>query len=228
MKYEKNLAQAEILISRMQVNPHFISNSLNAINLLIQQGENKKAEKYLVTFSRFIRMILEMPKNETISLEEELTLNRYYLQLEEKRFDYDFTYHIENVNHIDLEQIRIPPLLLQPFVENAIWHGLLPSEKPQKTISIKILKEEQKVKIYIDDNGIGRQEHEEQKTDNTEQKKSLGMKITKERIRQYNENYHCKIELDVVDKPKGEGTLVILTLNQALANTNTLPQAPNI
>ena len=125
-EYERNLAQAETVISRMQMNPHFIFNCLNAINLLIHQKAFKNASEYLITFSRFIRMILEMPMNDTISLSTELALVQHYLTLEEKRFNQELQYRIEFDDDNDWSDIMVPPLLLQPFVENAIWHGLLP------------------------------------------------------------------------------------------------------
>src|SRR5699024_8339126 len=117
----------------------------------------KTAAHYLTTFSRFIRMVLEMPKSETIALSEELKLIRYYLTLEEKRFNGEVTFNINTCSCPKLSEIKIPPLLLQPFVENAIWHGLLPSNKPEKKLIIDVLKKNDGTEISIDDNGVGRQ-----------------------------------------------------------------------
>lgn len=218
-EYDRNLAQAEILISRMQINPHFIFNCLNAINLLIQKEENKKAGKYLNTFSRFIRMVLEMPKNETIELKKELQLVKYYLKLEEKRFDNKFKFYFEVDPDVDLTEVKIPPLLLQPFVENAIWHGLLPSNKDEKILKIKVYKQNEAVYIIIEDNGVGIKLKKFQSLQNEfeskgeDSKKSLGTKITKERIKQFNRGFNdCKINLQIEKGENGNGTQVILII----------------
>jgi len=223
-EYERNMAQAEILISRMQINPHFISNSLNAIKLLIQKQEHKKAIQYLTAFSRFMRMVLEMPKNESISLEEELHLIRHYLFLEQKRFDQDFDFNIYIATDCNVAEIRIPPLLLQPFVENAIWHGLLPSDKSRKALDIDIYREpiDNKIVISIEDNGIGRKTAEQLKPDKTG-RKSLGMKITQERILQFNKIGDCLLSMQIIDKKNGAGTKIILTLdNQEIGKVNNI------
>lgn len=213
-EYEKSLAQAEMLATRMQVNPHFMFNSLGAINLLIQKGENKKAIQYLITFSRFIRMILELPKSPTITLKEELKLIRYYLSLEEKRFDENFRFSINKVDSDLVDNTLIPPLLLQPFVENAIWHGLLPSPRKRKEININIYKKSSSIEIIIEDNGVGVSYQNE--ADKYPEKKSLGTKITKDRIHQFNQSFNSHIDLNILDKStasdKSSGTMVILTI----------------
>lgn len=218
-EYEKNLAQAEMLIARMQVNPHFIFNCLNAINLLIQKEETRKASQYLVVFSRFIRMILEMPRSQTIPLSEELELIRYYLTLEEKRFDGDFNFSVNTCAGCNVHEVHIPPLLLQPFVENAIWHGLLPSCKTTKRLQIDIVRDAGNIRITIDDNGVGRKPGNG--VAGSESKTSMGMKITRNRIRQFNRTYPCRIDLDVVDKGPGAGTRIVLYIINlpALAET---------
>jgi len=211
-EYEKNIAQAEMLASRMQVNPHFIFNSLNAINLLIQKAEIKKASQYLVTFSRFVRMVLEIPKCQVISLEEELKLIKYYLSLEEKRFNAGFDFRIDISEADDISDIRIPPLLLQPFVENAVWHGLLPSRNENKRLTIKITKTSSYVKIVIDDNGVGRMKSKLKSADNS--RESMGMNITQKRIEQFNKSYDCQINLEIIDKHHVNevGTTIVLTI----------------
>lgn len=214
-KYEKNLAQAEMLVSRMQINPHFIFNCLGAIKLLIQKNENKRAQKYLTTFSRFIRMVLEMPKQETISLAEELELIHYYLELEKKRFAEEMEFEITTEVETRLEDIKIPPLLLQPFVENAIWHGLLPSREKNKRLQVRIYESSNTTRITIDDNGVGLKEgilREEFLSENRAKRKSLGMKITKERIRQFNQSFDMEIDLQIIDKFPDSGTQVSLTI----------------
>lgn len=219
-KLERSIAEAEMVAARSQLNPHFLFNSLNAIHLLIKKKEPEKANHYLVTLSRFLRMILELPKSDVIALEKELELINYYLKLESKRFDSDFTYHIDPVAPELQQQVKIPPLLLQPFVENAIWHGLLPSPKKEKTLQIRIRKQEKGVCITISDNGIGRQEVQQIGTPPFNKRKSMGTAITQERIRQYNHTYNCHIALEIEDKylPDGrrEGTDVHIALTNCI------------
>ncbi|MEO6683735.1 MAG: histidine kinase, partial [Ginsengibacter sp.] len=201
--YERNLAQAEMLATRMKINPHFLFNSLNAINNLIQGNENRKASKYLIVFSRFVRMVLETSKTPVISLKEELDLIDKYLTLEENRFDQNFSYRILQNEETDSENIFIPPLLLQPFVENAIWHGLLPSQKEKKELTIRIHSQNQKLEISIEDNGVGRKTDKKFKPLNSH--KSMGTEITQKRIDLFNDNYENKILCNIEDKTDENG-----------------------
>ncbi len=222
-EYEKNMAQAEIMVSRLQINPHFMFNCLGAIQLLIQKKENKKAQKYLTTFSRFIRMVLEIPNHETISLAEELKLIRYYLELENKRFGEEMEFAISAPSDTDLAHVKIPPLLLQPFVENAIWHGLLLSTQPHKKLSISICKTPDATEITIEDNGVGLKAAKANSPTNQKTKrKSLGMKITKERIRQFNQSYNMEINLRIADKFPDHGTCVDLIIKDKKRTHKTL------
>lgn len=204
--YEKNLAQTEMLAARMQMNPHFLFNCLNSIKVLIQKDQNKKATSYLVVFSRFIRMVLERGKNHVIPLTEELELIRSYLKLEKNRFDQDFSYHINIQSQEDLGHIYLPPLLLQPFVENAIWHGLLPSRRDQKQLQIDIDRSNGTVEIIIDDNGVGRSANRLPDESARSGRKSMGMEITQERIDLFNENYDFDISCNILDKKEPDGT----------------------
>lgn len=212
--YERNLAQSEILVTRLQVNPHFLFNSLNAITYLIQSEQNSKAIKYLKIFSRYTRMVLETSKQHLISLQEELKLSHYYLLLEENRFEDGFTFEIKGDDAPEIKETVIPPLLLQPFIENAIWHGLLPSKADKKLLLIKIISDLNSLQIIIEDNGVGRNE-----TANKSRSiphKSMGMKIIKERIELFNRSYSGKINYDIVDKTAKDGqpsgTKVVINL----------------
>jgi len=112
--------------------------------------------KYLVVFSRYTRMVLETSQKHVVPLSEELKLTQYYLTLEKNRFEKDFTFEIKGEDAPEVEKILIPPLLLQPLIENAIWHGLLPSKRETKTLRLEVIPEGEIVKIIIDDNGVGR------------------------------------------------------------------------
>jgi len=126
-------------------------------------------------------MVLETSKQDVISLQQELKLSNYYLTLEENRFEDGFTFNITGGNLTEIEEVDIPPLLLQPFIENAIWHGLLPSTRDQRMLNIAIVPKSKSIEIIIDDNGVGRKAQEKQK--NSKKHKSMGMQIIKERIR---------------------------------------------
>lgn len=203
VEFEKKYVQSEILARRMQINPHFIFNCLNSIKYLIQSDQNKKATTYLVIFSRFIREVLETSQQNIISLKKELDIIENYLQLEKNRFNSDFSFEIRKKDHPLLANIYIPPLLLQPFVENAIWHGLLHSQKKEKMLNINLDISDNHVKIKIDDNGVGRNKsslRSEKKLN-----KSMGIALTNERIRLYNYYYNSKLNFTISDKVDANG-----------------------
>ncbi|MDT0677178.1 tetratricopeptide repeat protein [Autumnicola musiva] len=214
--YERNLARAEILVTRLRINPHFLFNSLNAITYLIQSKQNSKAIKYLVVFSRYTRMVLETSQKHVVSLIEEIKLTQYYLTLEENRFEKDFTFKVTGNDSPLIEKIFIPPLLLQPFIENAIWHGLLPSKRKEKTLLIDIISHTNKIQIIIDDNGVGRRNSTAENS--AKKHKSMGIKIIEERIELFNSSYSGKISYKIIDKKnengQSEGTRIILDLLQ--------------
>ncbi|WP_051286427.1 tetratricopeptide repeat-containing sensor histidine kinase [Salinimicrobium terrae] len=214
--YERNLARAEILVTRLRINPHFIFNSLNAITYLIQSQQNAKAMKYLVVFSRYTRMVLETSQKHVVPLSEELQLTKYYLTLEKNRFEKDFTFEVRGEDSPEIENVMIPPLLLQPLIENAIWHGLLPSKRDTKTLLLEVIPEGEDIQIIIDDNGVGRTCTE--KKTHEKDHKSMGMQIIKERIDLYNKSYSGNIDFEVIDKKDNEGnpegTRIVFKLKQ--------------
>lgn len=197
-EFEKDLARSEMLARSLQINPHFIFNSLNAIKYLIQSEQNQEATQYLVIFSKFIRMVLDSSKKSNISLTEEMEIMKNYLNLEKRRFDDAFSFEIYGLEHPLLNEIELPPLLLQPFVENAIWHGLLNSAQENKVITISIEINTEKASIIIEDNGIGRQEAK--KLSVKKLYKSMGISLTKERIKLYNLGFENILKFTIVDK----------------------------
>ena len=201
--YERDLAQAEMQASRLQLNPHFLFNCLNGINFLIQKKDNEKATNYLIVFSRFLRMVLETSKNPVISLQEELTLIRHYLTLESNRFDGNFSYNLSIENEEKTKHILVPSLLLQPLVENAILHGLLPSEKEKKELKINVSFNNKETVIVIDDNGVGSSKGGSHTKENSHQ--SMGTKITQDRIKLFNKNYNGNIYYNTVTKSGLDG-----------------------
>src|SRR5690606_21000217 len=211
--------EAEMLATRMQVNPHFLFNCLNSIKYMIQSNQKEQAIEYLVIFSRFIRMVLETSHKPLSTISEELELIRYYLKLEENRFNDDFSFSIENNIENDMQNTVLPTLLLQPFVENAIWHGLLPSENPIKTVNLTVTSHKKGIQIIIDDNGVGRRKAKINKKHN-----SMGTKITYERIQLFNKSYPNYIEWDIIDKSDSTGiplgTCVILLIHKEKESKN--------
>lgn len=218
--YERSLLEAEVIATQMKINPHFLFNSLNSIKLLIQQNENSKAINYLVHLARFNRALLDLENISSHSLANELYFAKLYLELENRRFRNDFSYYFNYINTSkeELKQYNIPPLLLQPYIENAIWHGLMPSTKEHKEIIISIIKNNQSVKIEINDNGIGRQV----KPLNNRLHVGRGMDITKQRIRLFNKTNDFVIKFKIIDKTNGEGetlgTCVILEISPIQVN----------
>lgn len=214
--YERNLAKAEILVTRLRINPHFLFNSLNAIMYLIQSEQNFEAIKYLKVFSRYTRMVLETSKQHVIPLQEELKLANYYLLLEGNRFEEDFKFIIKDEELSETEEFFIPPLLLQPFLENAIWHGLLTSKSTERVLKIEIQRTKKDVEVIIEDNGVGRNNTKKRKT--RKPHKSMGMQIIKERIELYNQSYSSKIDYKIIDKKdennQPTGTKIVLSITK--------------
>lgn len=199
--YEKNLMEADILASQMQINPHFLFNCLNSIKNMIQRNDNQHATKYLVKFARFARIVLETANKPVHSLHDELALMVYYIELEKNRFDDSFTYTIINSLESEGKDISLPSLLLQPFVENAIWHGLLPSNRATKMLSISVEQSGDSVQVAIDDTGVGR--HHASKS--SKRHKSRGTEINNKRIGLFNESHPNSINYEFVDKKDEAG-----------------------
>jgi len=186
--------ELEMQVLRAQMNPHFIFNSLNSINRFILKKQSSEATEYLTKFSRLIRMILNSSANTSVSLAEDLEALQLYLELERLRCEEKFSFKIKFDPDLDIDFLQVPPMLLQPFVENAIWHGLmnlpdrqagLPTDQAGKEseghLSINIQQENSTLICIITDDGIGRKKAAELKNKSGKHK-SMGMKITESRI----------------------------------------------
>jgi ligand-binding sensor domain-containing protein len=177
----KQIAEIRMIALRGQMNPHFIFNSLNSIQHFITTRDKEEALNYLSKFSKLIRKILENSRENTVSINNELELLELYIQLEQLRFSNKFDYHIVVDEKIDLENTEIPPLLIQPYVENAILHGLInKNEKGDLWLSLE--RNNGLLICKIEDNGIGRARSQEIEQGKVSRHKSLGIKVTEERI----------------------------------------------
>lgn len=181
-KYGEELQTLEMKALRAQMNPHFLFNSLNSINTLILCGENENASKYLTKFSKLVRQMLENSEQNLVSLKDELEMLNAYVQVENLRFDNKISYKIDVDASIDQSGTMLPSMILQPFVENAIWHGLLKSTK-SGNLTVSIREDEAYLYCSIKDNGIGREKSKALQGTSGMQKKSMGIKITSERLR---------------------------------------------
>lgn len=197
--FRRKLAETEMAALRAQMNPHFIFNCLNSIKLYTEENDTETASFYLTKFSRLIRRVLENSRSEKVTLENELAALELYIQMEAMRFKEKVHYHIRVDEEIDLQFMCIPPLLLQPFVENAIWHGLM--HKPEGGhIEVRLsLLEGDLLRVVIEDNGIGRAAAAALKSKSATQHKSLGMQVTSERIEAINHLYHIKTKVGIED-----------------------------
>ena len=200
---------------RSQMNPHFIFNALNSVNNYIAKSDERSANRYLSEFSTLMRSVLENSEEDFIPLTKELELLKLYVKLEHSRFPDKFDYKVVIDEHIDVSAFQIPPMLLQPYIENAIWHGLrYKEEKGYLNIDLK-QKDKDSLVITISDNGIGRKKSAQLKTSNQKKQKSKGMGNIKKRVAILNDMYKDKVDVDISDlESDGTGTKVVFTLKK--------------
>jgi tetratricopeptide (TPR) repeat protein len=209
---------SELKALRSQINPHFIFNCLNAVKGLVLQNHNEGAAAYITKFSKLVRLVLENSRSEWITLEKELETLTLYLDIEQMRFNNRFKFWINLENDVDTEGVKLPPMLIQPYVENAIWHGLMHKEGTGNvTISIAE-KTPNQLEINIVDDGIGRQKATALKSKTAMTRKSYGMEISADRLKIIRQIYPVNIDVfiyDLTDPETGEvlGTRVQLLLS---------------
>jgi len=203
--------KAEMEALRAQINPHFISNSLNAIESLVNLGNAKAAAKYLVHFSRLSRQILNGSRSATTVLSEELKTLKHFLALEQLRFRDKLTYEMAVAPEVNQELVLVPAMILQPYVENAIWHGIKPKQTGGQVL-VKVEKVGKKLRCIIEDNGIGRAAADEMRKASVLQHKSMGMQITEERLKGMGRIKGSQVAIeDLIDEAGNPcGTRVIL------------------
>jgi LytS/YehU family sensor histidine kinase len=199
---------------KAQMNPHFFYNALNTIQAYIFTNDKTKANSYLAKFSKLTRVILEQSEKETISLGDEIESLTLYLELEKMRFKEGFEYNIEHKTDTHKDSIEFPPMLIQPYVENAIKHGLLHKES-DRTLFILFEEIKNHLVITIDDNGIGRKRSEELNKIKNDKYQSFSTQANEKRLEILNRT-NDKIAVKIIDKldanQQSLGTKVILTI----------------
>jgi hypothetical protein len=212
---QQQKTEMEMQALRAQMNPHFIFNSLNSINRFILQNNREQASEFLTKFSKLVRMILQNSQASSITLDSELESLGLYLNLEALRFNYHFDYKISVPKDMDISALHVPPLILQPYVENAIWHGLMHKEEKGQ-LDIDISEEDDHVYFKVTDNGIGRKRASELSSKSATKHKSMGLKITAHRIAmmQNSNGLESPVKINDLVNPDGTaaGTEVIIKM----------------
>jgi tetratricopeptide (TPR) repeat protein len=203
------IADTQTKVLRLQMNPHFIFNSLNSISQYIRKNNAAEADHYLSKFAKVMRMTLENSEQPFISLAEELNALELYMQLEAKRLNDKFDYSIAIDPALDQESLQVPPLILQPFVENSIWHGFAKKEG-KGHISIRIFQSNDMLNCVIEDNGVGLDG--DKAAAQVEKKQSLGTKITRARIELLNRLHGAEASVQLMERPETGGVQAALQL----------------
>ena len=212
----RQAAELEMQALRAQMNPHFIFNCLSSINRIIMRNDSQSASDYLTRFSRLMRMVLINSQRSMIPLEDELQMLRLYLDMERLRFKDSFNYSIIFTNTIDEGSVQVPPLLLQPFCENAIWHGLMQKDGHGQ-LNIELNMNDKVLQCTISDDGIGREASERIKSKSAGTQKSMGLQITAQRLALLNQNKNIETFYSIEDTRDTDnnitGTRVILKID---------------
>ena len=212
--YKSHIAELEARSLRAQMNPHFIFNALNSVNSFISENDQRSANKFLTSFSRLMRLVMENSEYDFISTQKELEILEIYLELEHFRFKDKFDYKINVDDSLD-DDFEIPPMLIQPYIENAIWHGLRYKEN-SGNLTLQLTKKEKKLHVTISDNGIGRTASAEESEKYNKTHKSFATQIMKQRIDIFNyyNNYELSFNIEDLydDKGKPSGTAVTLMI----------------
>jgi Histidine kinase/Tetratricopeptide repeat len=212
---QQQATELEMQALRAQMNPHFIFNSLNSINRFILQNNKEKASEYLTKFSRLVRLILQNSQSALIPLESELEALQVYLELESVRFENHFQFSIVVDDDLDAPALKVPPLIIQPYAENAIWHGLMHKEE-KGYLHIELYESESMLCCKLTDNGVGRKKAVELKSKSASTHKSMGMQITANRIAMLHYGRSSAPQIKITDMVLADGnpggTEVILNI----------------
>lgn len=212
-EFNKKLADTEMALLRSQMNPHFMFNSLNSIKYYILNEEPENANKYLTKFSKLMRLVLKNSQSRLISLSDELEALKLYIDLEALRFKEEFTYRIDVDEGIRPDDTFLPPLIVQPYVENAIWHGLLQKNAPG-ALEVNIQRVNGVIRLEVADDGIGREAAGAMRSKSVT-KKSFGTRITRDRIALVRQITGINASVETIDLHNGRearGTRVIIEI----------------
>ena len=205
LKIEKEMFELEQKALRLQMNPHFIFNSLNSIQSYIVSNDTENAINYLAKFSQLMRLILTSSREAIIPVSQEISLLKHYLELENMRFRNRFAYEIRVDSKMDVEYMGIPPMIIQPYVENAIIHGFMNKKSGSCNLLIQLWEKENQLMVVVEDNGIGRERAAEIKAQSGLTQKSQGIVITKERLDILNSKMKNKISVEIDDLKDADG-----------------------
>ncbi len=203
---DKTVLLLEQQALQTQMNPHFLFNALNSIKLYIINNDQKQAVYYLNKFSKLIRNILDVSKVKEVSLKEEIATMGLYMSIENIRFSNEIKYSVDVDPDLNTDTIKVPPLILQPFIENAIWHGLSSKEENKEIILSASKVSENIVEVTIADNGIGRSAAAKIKEGKSLKRKSVGIELTKERLKTFSDDYEEEFELVYHDLKNEDNT----------------------
>ncbi len=208
------IAETEMMALRAQMNPHFIFNCLNAIDNLVQTNQKEKATTYLARFAKLIRSVLDSSKNNVVPFQNDYETLQLYLQMEQFRCGNKFTYELRADGELLYSDYKLPPLIIQPFVENAIHHGLLNKQAGDRKLTVSATLENDFIKYAIIDNGVGRRRAQEIRDINKPGYRSYGISTTAERVHLYNQNGRTNdiVITDILENGNPAGTKVEISL----------------
>lgn len=195
----ERIAMSEMKALRSQMNPHFLYNSLNAVRLFVLQNDSDNADKYLVKFARLMRLILGNSRQEWVTLSSETEQLQLYLELEQLRFGNQFDFSIEIDPKLNQEQVSIPPMIIQPYIENAILHGMA-HKKSRGRIQVCIKSVNEHLECLVDDDGVGREKAAALKKNSATSHQSVGLKVTEERLQLIQQRSGKEAGVTIIDK----------------------------
>jgi len=213
-QYQLQLVEMEAKALRAQMNPHFIYNCMNSIKALIQDDDKKLAIEYLTTFSKLIRTLFQNSDKREINLYDEIETCKLYTDLESMRLNGKLTHEFQVDPNIDLKSVKVPALIIQPFIENAIWHGIVPKEKGMITVSVK--GDDDKIVCEVEDDGIGRERSSLNKPVTPVIHESKGVHLSQARLKLEKKLNDTNATIETIDKYENDqstGTRVLITFN---------------
>ncbi len=215
----QRIAEAKMEALRSQMNPHFIFNCMSSLKSYVEKNETEKASLHISKFSRLLRQVLDQAKSDDIVLNEELDTLQRYVELEQMRYK-NFDFQVDIQSGVPVHEIKIPPLIVQPYIENAIWHGLQYKTAGKGKLLLQVVMLEGECRITVEDNGIGRLASMEDKKKSLNLHTSHGMNVTAERIALFKLKHENNARIDIIDlcdtEGNATGTRVVLTFKPFL------------